>query len=104
MLDMRMRVLTFAERLMKDFAEREEKIIAVYKGTDPEEGNDMYYFLAPGQHDCDLEDRLTDLDLRIFNELKVSVSVMIWPIPVEKAHEYCLKQRECIYVMEGYDE
>ncbi len=87
--------LTEAEKKLKAFAEQEPKIIALYKGKDFEEGTELYYFLAPGQMDPALEDRLTDLDLGIFKNLGVSVSVTIWPS--NKPENYGLKEDNCLY-------
>ena len=49
--------LTEAEKLLKAFAEKEPKVIALYKGKDFEEGNDAYFFLVPGRYDPDLVER-----------------------------------------------
>ena len=86
---------TEAEERLKAFAEKESQITALYKGKCSEEGGETYYFLAPGQRDFDLDDRLADVYRSIRKEFGVSIDVTIGTS--KKPEDHGLKEYDCIY-------
>lgn len=82
---------------LKRFAQAEERVNALYNGFDPEESNHtVFYFLIEGRFDEEFSDQLSDLDLRIANEIGYQCDLMEWPCPTDKAHDYPFLG-ECIW-------
>lgn len=65
------------EKRLIEFADSHKKIIALYKGHNPEEKNYLtYYFLAPAKFYMKFEKEIADLELRLFRKTKKSFSIM----------------------------
>ncbi|MBS3093728.1 hypothetical protein J4456_04070 [Candidatus Pacearchaeota archaeon] len=57
------------------FAENEKAIIALTKGTDPEDysaPSEVYYFLVTSPYDAKRSDRITSLELQLVQEERLS--------------------------------
>jgi hypothetical protein len=71
------------------FANSQNKVTALYNGTDPEEiSHRVFYFLINGSFDSEFSDRLSDLDLRIANEIGYECDLMEWPCLTGNASSY----------------
>lgn len=69
-----------ALELILEFAKAEPDVAAVHEGVDPEDGQKGYYFLVPSPWDPQFQDRMTELDLRIYRETGVDYFIMSWPV------------------------
>lgn len=80
-----------------EFAKKNPKVLAIYKGNDPEEDSVIYYFIKESKkHEREFSDSLSHLSLRLMRELDEHVRVMCWPTTVKGAKEYGFIG-ECIY-------
>lgn len=89
--------LTLEERQIIDFAKK-EGAEAVYNGHNPEDRKDKTYFLLiPGRYNSSLVDRITELEIKLFQNKPLSI--MRWPIPAESAVSYSFLKK-CIWKRE----
>ncbi len=81
-----------------EFADEHSIISAIYKGYNPGEKDYLtYYFLSPNyKFDIRFEEKVVDLELRLFRETGESFSIMCWPVSVEEAVNYPFLG-ECVY-------
>ncbi|MEK6859876.1 MAG: hypothetical protein AABX54_03605 [Nanoarchaeota archaeon] len=74
---------------MIKLADSKNKVTALCRGNDPEESNHIvFYFLIEDRFDEEFSDQLSDLDLRIANEIGYQCDLMEWPCSVEKINEH----------------
>ena len=62
-----------------EFAKQHDSILGISRGGDPEEGNGIYYFLIRGKHRFELDDPITELDLRLSRETGLNYTFFQWP-------------------------
>ncbi len=77
-----------AHSILKKFAE-DNSIDAIFKGKDPEDYSRKYYVLTSRKsYNRQLEDAISDLDIRIANETKHRCSVQVWPVSISESSQY----------------
>lgn len=73
-----------------EFAKSNPKVLAILKGSSPEEEQQIVYYFVLGRG-CGYDDvfskRLSDLSIEIYRELEVNVSLMECATSVEDAKE-----------------
>lgn len=77
-----------AIQMLRNFRDSHQDISAVFEGVDPEDGSLTYHLLCPQKYDGQLEDEITDLDLRIARETGHICGIFSWPIPLERYSNY----------------
>jgi len=76
-----------------EFAQNNSEIYAIYGGnTDPDGTRvNMYYFLINGDFDWALSDRMSDLELGIYEDEKEggkSIHTLQWPVRQDDISDY----------------
>jgi hypothetical protein len=76
------------QRELIEFARKQIEIYAIYEGVEPEEETDVYYFLINKRLNPETEDKISELELRLFNEQGMEQTILEWPIPEESITKY----------------
>jgi len=78
-----------AKRLLENFAVKTKKVKAIYEGHCPEEpSSKAYYLIIDPPYDFEMDDSISDLDMKIFKETGHECTLLQWPSPLEQVGNY----------------
>ncbi|MBD3248601.1 hypothetical protein GF336_00970 [Candidatus Woesearchaeota archaeon] len=77
-----------AHNILRRFAEQ-NSIAAIFRGVDPEDNSRKYYiFPSKKSYSSQLEDSISNTEIKISNETKHRCSLQAWPVSVSESSQY----------------